>query len=662
MVCIRHPLNPASVSYIEFIMKHSEPEADFAGLRVASFESRRADDVQRLIERYNGQASVSPSMREVALDDKQSSIDLANRIITGEIDVFIVMTGVGFKHLIKAIERHVDLQRFLHCLEDMTTVTRGPKPVAAMKEFGITPTIKVPSPNTWREILATLDAQLPVNQLTIAIQEYGKPNPSLVAGLEARGAHIKTVKVYRWDLPADTQPLEQNIQAIVAGDIDVLMFTSAHQLTNLFTLARQLGVEDELKLQFDRCVIVSVGPTTTEWIKHLSLPVDLEPESPKMGPMVIAAARKSNDLKQRKKRIRHMLSGPNYDVLDPNAPWYDSPFMKACRGEATDVTPVWLMRQAGRYMKEYRDIRNKTTFLELCKRPDLCAEIMVTAVTKLGVDAAIIFSDLLPILEPMGLDLEFAKGEGPVIHNPIREVKDIERVMELESVESLDFVMETVKQTRLELPADMPLIGFSGAPFTLASYAIEGGSSRNYLNTKTIMYRDEGAWKELMLRFVRAITRYLNAQIAAGAQCVQLFDSWAGCLGTDDYRKYVLPYIQEIIAGLTPGVPVINFATGNPALLPLLAEAGTRVVGVDWRIRLDDAWETVGHDRSVQGNLDPLVLLADRDTIRTRTQDVLDQAAGRPGHIFNLGHGVLQQTPVENAIALVDAVHELSAK
>ena len=357
-----------------------------------------------------------------------------------------------------------------------------------------------------------------------------------------------------------------------------------------------------------------------------------------------------------------MLSGPNYDVLDPNAPWYDSPFMKACRGEATDVTPVWLMRQAGRYMKEYRDIRNKTTFLELCKRPDLCAEIMVTAVTKLGVDAAIIFSDLLPILEPMGLDLEFAKGEGPVIHNPIREVKDIERVMELESVESLDFVMETVKQTRLELPADMPLIGFSGAPFTLASYAIEGGSSRNYLNTKTIMYRDEGAWKELMLRFVRAITRYLNAQIAAGAQCVQLFDSWAGCLGTDDYRKYVLPYIQEIIAGLTSGVPVINFATGNPALLPLLAEAGTRVVGVDWRIRLDDAWETVGHDRSVQGNLDPLVLLADRDTIRTRTQDVLDQAAGRPGHIFNLGHGVLQQTPVENAIALVDAVHELSAK
>ena len=637
-------------------------EPDFDGLHVAAFESRRADDLARLIERNHGIAHVSPSMREVALDENQASIDFANRIITGEVDVFIVMTGVGFKHLIRAIERHVDMQRFLNCLQDMTTVARGTKPVVAMKEFGITPTIKVPSPNTWREILSTLDQQLPVNQLTIAIQEYGKPNPSLVAGLEARGAHIQAIKVYRWDLPEDTKPLEQNIRAIVAGEIDVLMFTSAHQLTNLFALAGKLDLENQLKSQFDTCVVVSIGPTTSEWMRHLSLPVDLEPESPKMGPMVIAAARKSKELQKRKKRIRHMLSGPSSDVLDTNAPWYDSPFMKACRGEQTDVTPVWLMRQAGRYMKEYRDIRNQTTFLELCKRPDLCAEIMVTAVTKLGVDAAIIFSDLLPILEPMGLDLEFAKGEGPVIHNPIREVKDIDRVMELESVESLDFVMETVKQTRLELPADMPLIGFSGAPFTLASYAIEGGSSRNYLNTKTIMYRDEGAWRELMLRFVRAITRYLNAQIAAGAQCVQLFDSWAGCLGTDDYRRYVLPYIQEIISDLTPGVPVINFATGNPALLPLLAEAGTRVVGVDWRVRLDDAWDTIGHDRAVQGNLDPLVLLADRDTIRSRVQDVLDQAGDRPGHIFNLGHGVLQQTPVENAIALVDAVHELSSK
>jgi uroporphyrinogen decarboxylase len=287
---------------------------------------------------------------------------------------------------------------------------------------------------------------------------------------------------------------------------------------------------------------------------------------------------------------------------------------------------------------------------------------MVTAVKRLGVDAAIIFSDLLPILEPMGLDLEFARGEGPIIHNPVRDPRDVERVLELESVDELHFVMETVRQTRADLPEDIPLIGFAGAPFTLASYTIEGGSSRNYLHTKTLMYRDEGAWRALMERFVRAVTKYLNAQIGAGAQAVQIFDSWVGCLGVEDYRRYVLPYVKAIVQNLTPGVPVINFATGNPALLPLLAEAGSSVVGIDWRIPLDEAWRIVGHNRAVQGNLDPGVLLADPEQIRRRAKEVLDQAGGRAGHIFNLGHGVHPQTPVENAIALVDAVHELSAR
>jgi uroporphyrinogen decarboxylase len=287
---------------------------------------------------------------------------------------------------------------------------------------------------------------------------------------------------------------------------------------------------------------------------------------------------------------------------------------------------------------------------------------MCTAVKKLGVDAAIIFSDLLPILEPMGMELDFTKGEGPVIYNPVRAPADVDRVLELEQIESLDFVFETVRQTRADLPQHMPLIGFAGAPFTLASYTIEGGASRSFLHTKTLMYRDEGAWRTLMERLVRAVTKYLNAQIAAGSQAVQLFDSWVGCLGPDDYRRYVLPYVKQIINGITPGVPVINFATGNPALLPLLAEAGGSVIGIDWRVRLDDAWRTVGYDRCVQGNLDPLVLLADKDEIRRRAKEVLDQAAGRPGHIFNLGHGVVQQTPVGNAVALVEIVHEMSQR
>jgi uroporphyrinogen decarboxylase len=278
------------------------------------------------------------------------------------------------------------------------------------------------------------------------------------------------------------------------------------------------------------------------------------------------------------------------------------------------------------------------------------------------VDAAIIFSDLLPILEPMGLDLEFTAGEGPAIHNPVREARDVDRVLELESVDSLSFVMETVRQTRAGLPRGMPVIGFAGAPFTLASYVIEGGASRNFLHTKTLMYRDSGAWTVLMSRLTRAITRYLNAQIAAGAHAVQIFDSWVGCLGPDDYRHFVLPHTKAVIDGLVPGVPVINFATGNPAQVPLQAEAGGSVIGVDWRVRLDDAWRAIGHDRAIQGNLDPAALLADRSELRRRAKEVLDQAAGRAGHIFNLGHGVMPQTPVDNVIALVDIVHELSRR
>jgi uroporphyrinogen decarboxylase len=320
------------------------------------------------------------------------------------------------------------------------------------------------------------------------------------------------------------------------------------------------------------------------------------------------------------------------------------------------------MRQAGRYLPEYRAVRARMSFLELCKNPQLSAEVMITAVERLGVDAAIIFSDLLPILEPMGMELEFAQGEGPVIHNPVREAADVERVFELESVARLEYVMETVRQTRAGLPGEIPLIGFAGAPFTLASYAIEGGASRSFLHTKTLIYRDAGAWNALLGRLVRGITKYLNAQIAAGAQAVQLFDSWVGCLGPEDYRRHVLPHTQAVIAGLAPGTPVIHFGTGNPALVPVMAEAGGQVVGVDWRIELDAAWQAVGQNRAIQGNLDPAVLLADRQEIRRQAERILAQAAGRPGHIFNLGHGVLPQTPPDNARALVDAVHDLSAR
>jgi uroporphyrinogen decarboxylase len=338
----------------------------------------------------------------------------------------------------------------------------------------------------------------------------------------------------------------------------------------------------------------------------------------------------------------------------------DSPFMRACRREAVPYTPIWLMRQAGRYMQEYREVRARMSFLELCKTPSLVAEVTVTAAERLGVDAAIIFADILLIIEPMGLQLEFSKGEGPVIHNTVRSALDVDRLREVEDVSALGFVFEAIRETRAALRNDLPLIGFAGAPFTLASYIVEGGASKNYVHTKSLMYNDSGAWHAMMSLISRGLVKYLNAQIEAGAQAAQLFDSWVGVLSPDDYREYVLPHTRSVIKGVSPGTPVIHFGTGTSALLELMREAGGDVIGLDWRVRLDEGWQRTGHDVGVMGNLDPVALFANRDHLRAQAKLILEQAAGRPGHIFNLGHGILPETPVENVIALVDAVHEMS--
>ena len=336
--------------------------------------------------------------------------------------------------------------------------------------------------------------------------------------------------------------------------------------------------------------------------------------------------------------------------------------MRACRREPVPYTPVWLMRQAGRYMSEYREVRARMSFLELCKAPEVASEVTVYAAERLNVDAAIIFADILLIVEPLGLNLEFAKGEGPVIHNPVRTPHDVDRLREVEDVSALDYVYEAIRVTRRALRPGLPLIGFAGAPFTLASYIIEGGSSKNYIHTKKLMYGDAGAWHAMMSLIARALARYLNAQIAAGAQAVQLFDSWVGCLSVEDYREYVLPHTREVIRNVTAGTPVLHFGTGTSTLLEAMREAGGDVIGLDWRVDLGEAWRRVGHDRAVMGNLDPVALFADAAYVREQARRILARAAGRPGHIFNLGHGILPETPVDTVVALVAAVHELSAR
>jgi len=338
----------------------------------------------------------------------------------------------------------------------------------------------------------------------------------------------------------------------------------------------------------------------------------------------------------------------------------DAPFLKACRREPTPFTPIWLMRQAGRYMPEYRAVRSKHSFLELCKDADAAAEVTVTAVERLGVDAAIIFADILLIVEPLGVGLDFSAGEGPVLHNPVRTPADVDRLPDVDAAAEVSFVYDAIRKARAAL--QVPLIGFSGAPFTLASYVIEGGGSRNYVHTKTLMYEAPEAWHTLLRRLTSAVVGYLNAQIAAGAHAVQLFDSWVGCLAPDDYRRFVLPHMRTLISSITPGVPVIHFGTGTSGLLELMREAGGDVIGLDWRIDIGTGWQRVGYDVGVQGNLDPVVLFAPLDELRDRTTRILDRVRGHRGHIFNLGHGILPTTPVDHVIALVDMVHELSSR
>ncbi len=336
-------------------------------------------------------------------------------------------------------------------------------------------------------------------------------------------------------------------------------------------------------------------------------------------------------------------------------------FLRACRGEKTDYTPVWFMRQAGRYLPEYQAVRGKVSFLELCKNPELCTEVSIQPVDILDVDAAIMFSDILIPMEAMNLRLEFHEGRGPVFPDPIRDRQGVDDLLVPDPDEAMPFVMETIRLLRRELK--VPLIGFSGAPFTLATYLIEGGSSKVFLETKRMMYRAPELYHALLAKITECTSLYLQAQARAGAQALQIFDSWVGILAPDDYRHFVLPYVQSIISDLrkVTDIPVIYFANNGATLIELTKTAGADVLGLDWRIDIKDAVARVG-DHAVQGNLDPVALFLPRDQLEARIKRILDNAAGARGHIFNLGHGILPQTPPEQARIAVEAVHRLSGR
>ena len=333
-----------------------------------------------------------------------------------------------------------------------------------------------------------------------------------------------------------------------------------------------------------------------------------------------------------------------------------SRFLRACLKKPVDRPPVWFLRQAGRYMAEYREVRKHHTLVEICKRPDIAAEVTITAAEKLGVDAAIIFADLLLPFEPMGLDFEFVAGEGPMVHHPIRTVEAIDR-LRTDRASELDYVAAAIQKVAGHFGDSMGMIGFCGAPFTLASYMIEGGSSRNYIFTKKMMYSEPYAWQKLLDKLVIVLVAYCKQQVDAGADVIQIFDSWVGSLGVEDYRDYVQPVTKRLVRAVQEmGVPVIYFGVDTASLLPAMRETGADVIGLDWRTPLDEGWRSMDYGVAVQGNLDPITLFAPLPVLETRVKQVLEQAGGRAGHIFNLGHGIVPGTPVEHVQAVVKMV------
>jgi len=643
-----------------------DESADFGGLRVVAFESRMATETAKMIERLGGKAIVAPAMREVALEDNHAALDFAQRLLANDFEVVVFLTGVGVRALFLVMETRHDRAALVAALGRTTVVVRGPKPTRVVRELGLEPTIVAREPSTWRELLEDLSRQIRLDGKKVAVQEYGVSNRDLIAGLEARGARVTMVPVYRWALPADRAPMRAALGAIASREADVALFTSASQVVNVMQMAEAEGIGAEVRSGFASMVIGSIGPVCSAELASNGIRPDFEPEHSKLGHLIKEAAQRSHAILDAKRdRI------PRFEVATPvrkkppaenlaRSPRWDHPFMKACRCEPTPYTPIWLMRQAGRYMPEYRKIRAAHGFLEMCTRPELAAEVTAFAVQRLGVDAAIIFADILLPLIPMEVGLHYESGDGPQIDRPVRTDADLDRIPDFD-VSSLQFVGESIKLVHQALNGKIPLIGFAGAPFTLASYLIEGGASRQYQATKTMMYNHPETWHRLMELIARVTTAYLNMQVDAGADVVQLFDSWVGNLGPDDYRRFVLPHTASIVSAIKPGVPVIHFGTVTGNLLELMREAGGDVIGLDWRVHLGEAWARLGYDVAVQGNLDPIALFADVPEIRSRARAILDQAAGRAGHIFNLGHGILPETPVDHAIALVDAVHQMSA-
>lgn len=633
-------------------------ELDFNQLKVVSFESRMALPSVKMIEKLGGIAISAPTLKEVPLEKVDHIFDIYEKIKNGKIDYLVFFTGVATRGFLKVLTQKFDKQEVINTLNQNTKIViRGPKPEAVCKMNQINIDFIAEAPNTWREIIDCLNSE-DLNQKQIAILEYGISNQDFINSLENLGSTIIKVPIYKWALPDDLEPLKKAILQIINHDIDLALFTSASQVDHLIQVARDIGKELELRKGFYQTAIFSIGPVASEKLRYHQLFADYEVEDHKLEVLINDMATYGQKIltEKRKRYDRSEIYVENNQVS--SAHYQDSLFMRALRKEKVERPPIWLMRQAGRYMAEYQCSRRGKEFLEVCKNPELCTEITLTAVERLRLDAAIIFSDILPILEVMGINLHYAEGHGPVLRPTLELPSQVGKLKSPDIKNDLSFVFEAISLTRNQLNPNIPLLGFSGAPFTLASYLIEGGGSKNYINTKNFMRNNPSAWQDLMNLLSEAIIEYLKAQFQSGAQAVQLFDSWAGILPVNEYEKFVLPYSKKIIDEVSPIIPVIHFGSFTFDQLPLIKKAGGQAISLDWKLDFIKSWDLLGNDFAIQGNLDPTLLYSSPDYFIPLLNQFLEKVGDRRGFLFNLGHGILPKTPVDHVIQFIEAVKD----
>lgn len=642
------------------VTAHKPDGEALRGFSVVAFESRMALPMQRLIEKYGGTALVAPSMQEVPLQNNLPAFDFYRDLKNGCVDLLILMTGVATRTLIQTLETKFPRDEIITTLATKTKiVVRGPKPTKVCNMAKIPIAVTAPEPNTWREILEILQDRQMLAQKKVAILEYGVSNMDFMAELKAHGAEVRPVKVYSWSLPDDVGPLNRAIDSLVAGKVDMALFTTQVQVDHLLMVAGKRNLEAKLRRALTRIAIGSIGPTTSENLRQQQFFPDFEATPNKLDQLVAQAATAGPKIikAKQKRAVESWVLFENPVPLKKQTS-AESIIMRALQFKKNGRVPIWLMRQAGRYMAEYQLIRQKVGFLEFCKNPDLCTGATITAVERLGVDAAIIFSDILLILEPMGLKLSYNDGIGPVIANPVRGPDAIAALKPVHPEDDLSFVLKAITQTRESMDSRIPLIGFCGAPFTVASYMIEGRSSRQFIPTKGLMHADPKTWHKLMAMLVDVHAKYLKAQVAAGAQILQIFDSWVGCLAAADFAEYILPHVKKLFEELGNNVPTIYFGSFTQEMLPFLRQIRATCIGMDWKTPMDQAWKLLGKDKGLQGNLDPALLFSAPEFFLPEAKKILATVGNKPGFIFNLGSGILPETPVDHVMALVDYVHE----